>query len=318
MAKKHRDRRWGSLPEPLSSPIIDNHTHIASTVEFSVGMSATAVERGQEPVPVYSAEELIRKANLVGVEQIIDVACELPDLNTAVNMAKQYPHTIKAAVAIHPNETVLHGHRGSIGPDGLPLNYQPWHDVSFDDALARVAQVARENPEEVVAIGETGLDYFRTGDDARHAQREAFRDHIALAKELNVALQIHDRDAHEDVVDILLKDGAPERTVFHSYSADERIAQIAQEHGWYLSFSGTVTYKANEHLRRSLALIDKSRILVETDAPYLTPEPFRGRTNSSYMTPYTLRVMADVLEMTEEEIARQTVENTRVAYGMPM
>ena len=315
--KKHRDRRWGKAPQPLSAPIIDNHTHVASTVEYSNYMSATAVSRGQDPVPVYSGEELLRQAKAVGVAHIIDVACELPNLMTAVNIAKQYPHTVKAAVAIHPNETVLHGHRGEAGPDGLELNYQPWHDVSIEDALAHVYAVAKNNSDDVVAIGETGLDYFRTGEGARQFQRDAFRVHIALAKELSIAMQIHDRDAHDDVIDILLADGAPEGTVFHSFSAGKDVAEIANKHGWYLSFSGTMTYKANEHIREALSIIDRRHILIETDAPYLTPEPYRGRTNSSYMTPYTLRMMAHVLGESEADTARLTFENTVRAYGLP-
>ncbi|MFD0704652.1 TatD family hydrolase [Alloscardovia venturai] len=315
--KKHRDRRWGKAPQLLSAPIIDNHTHVASTVEYSNYMSATAVSRGQDPVPVYSGEELLCQAKAVGVEHIIDVACELPNLMTAVNMAKQYPHTVRAAIAIHPNEAVLHGHRGETGPDGLELNYKPWHDVAIEDALAHVYAVAKNNPDEVVAIGETGLDYFRTGEGARQFQRDAFRAHIALAKELGIAMQIHDRDAHDDVIDILLADGAPEGTVFHSFSAGKDVAEIANKHGWYLSFSGTMTYKANEHIREVLSIIDRGHILIETDAPYLTPEPYRGRTNSSYMTPYTLRVMAQVLGKSEADTARLTFENTVRAYGLP-
>ncbi|WP_018142950.1 TatD family hydrolase [Alloscardovia criceti] len=317
MAKKHRNRSWAPAPEALESMIIDNHTHVASVVDFAISMSSQAAQRHMPPVPVFSVEELIRKAQGTGVAHMIDVGCELPNLMRAVNIAKQYPDILKAAVAIHPNESVLHGHRGDVGPDGLDIHYQPWHDVTIDDALATVYRIATHNPDDVVAIGETGLDYFRTGPQARTAQREAFRAHIAMAKELNLALQIHDRDAHEDVIDILLKDGAPERTVFHSFSADKEVAELANKHGWYLSFSGTVTYKANERLREALSVLDKSRILVETDAPYLTPEPYRGRTNSSYLMPFTFRVMAEVLQLNHKETAEITYENTVRAYDLP-
>ncbi len=316
MAKKHRDRSWPAEPGKLAAPIIDNHTHMASVVNYAIAMSAEAVERDLPVVPVYPVEELIRKAQSVGVERMIDVACELPNLHRAVDMAKQYPHVVQAAVAIHPNETVLHGHHGSVGPDGLEIQYKPWHDVSLDDALATVHDIARDNPDEVVAIGETGLDYFRTGEEARDIQREAFRAHIALAKELGLALQIHDRDAHDDVIDILLKDGAPDHTIFHSFSADESVAQLAREQGWYLSFSGTVTYKANERLRKAAQILDPEYILVETDAPYLTPEPYRGRTNSSYLTPLTLRVLAQARGIDEADMARLTYDNTLRAYNM--
>lgn len=317
MAKKHRDRRWGAMPEALPSPIIDNHTHIASTVRHAMCMSMESVSKGRGAIPVYSAQEMIRQAQSVGVAHMVDVSCDYPSLMVSPNMAKAYPQAIKAAVAIHPNETVLHGHRGAQGPDGLDIEYSPWHDVSIDEAIARVYEVARDNPADVVAIGETGLDYFRTGEDAHEAQRQAFRDHIAIAKELGLTLQIHDRDAHGDVVDTLLSDEAPENVVFHSYSADEDIAQIARDNGWYLSFSGPITYKANEHLRQALRTIDLDHVLVETDAPYLTPEPYRGRTNASYMMPYTFRVMADILDMSTVELAKKTYENSCKAYALP-
>ncbi len=311
--KKHRNRAWAPAPPTLNEPIIDNHTHVASVVQYSQYMSSLAASKGQDTVPIYSVEEQIRKSRVLGVEGIIDVGCEYPNLATAVNMAKAYS-TVHAAIAIHPNESVLHGHRGDVGPDGLELSYKPWHDIPFDEALNRVAVLAKKNPYDVVAIGETGLDYFRTGEAARKAQREAFRAHIALAKELGLPMQIHDRDAHTDVVDILLRDGAPEGTVFHSYSANEEIAKIAREHGWYLSFSGTVTYKGNEPIRRALAVIDRNHIMVETDAPYLTPMPYRGRTNAPYMIPYTVQGMADVLDISVDEMARITRENTRKCY----
>ena len=317
MAKKHRKRSWPEQPEPLASPIIDNHTHIASVVNFAIEMSKQAEERGMESVPVFSVEELLRKAEESGVKHLIYVGCELPHLNRAVNIAKQYPNQVKAAVAIHPNETVLHGHRGEVGPDGLAVSYKPWHEVNIDEAMRTVYETACNNRADVVAIGETGLDYFRTGEGARQAQIQAFREHIAIAKELHLPLQIHDRDAHEDVINTLLKDGAPEATIFHSYSADADVARLANEQGWYLSFSGTLTYKANERLREALSVLDKSHILIETDAPYLTPEPYRGRTNSSYLTPFTLRCMAEVLDLSEQEIARITYENTIRAYSLP-
>lgn len=128
---------------------------------------------------------------------------------TAIDMAREHPQTVHAAIAIHPNESVLHGHRGVPGPDGLPLKYKPWHDTSFEDAMAEVHRLAIAYPNQVVAIGETGMDLFRTGEAAKELQREAFRAHIALAKELNLPMQIHDRDSHKEVIETLLADGAP-------------------------------------------------------------------------------------------------------------
>ncbi|MBM6700041.1 TatD family hydrolase [Bifidobacterium pullorum subsp. saeculare] len=314
---KHRDRSWAPAPAPLpaDAQVIDNHTHVASVVPFSRAMSHEAVEKGQDPVPVYSVDELLDQAAAVGVSGVIDSGCELPHLMTAVDMAREHDN-VHAALAIHPNESVRHGHRAVPGPDGLPVRYQPWHDTSFEDALAEVERLARAYPRQVVAIGETGMDLFRTGEGAKEIQREAFRAHIALAKELGLPMQIHDRDAHREVIETLLADGAPERTVFHSYSGDAEMAEICREQGWYLSFSGTVSYKGNDGIRESLRIVGLDHAMVETDAPYLTPMPYRGRTNAPYLIPYTLQAMADALDLPLEEVARGTRATTREVYGV--
>ena len=315
---KHRDRSWAPAPEPLPAgvTVIDDHTHVASVVPFARAMSHEAVEKGQDAVPVYGVDELLAQAAAVGVTGVIDSGCELPNLMTAVDMAREHPGRVHAALAIHPNEAVRHGHRAVAGPDGLAVKYQPWHDVPFDEAMAEVERLARTYPKQVVAIGETGMDLFRTGEGAKEIQREAFRAHIALAKELGLPMQIHDRDSHREVIETLLADGAPERTVFHSYSGDAEMARIARDNGWYLSFSGTVSYKGNDGIRESLRIVGLDHAMVETDAPYLTPMPYRGRTNAPYMIPYTLRAMADVLDLPLEDVARGTRETTRVVYGV--
>ncbi len=317
MSKKHRDRSWAPAPEPLpeDAQVVDNHTHVASVVPFSRAMSHEAVSKGQDEVPVYSVGELLQQGLAVGVSGIIDCGCELPNLMTAVDMAREHDN-VHAALAIHPNEAVRHAHRAVPGPDGLPIKYQPWHDTSFEDALSEVRRLAVTYPNQVVAIGETGMDLFRTGEGAMELQREAFRAHIALAKELNLPMQIHDRDAHSQVIETLLADGAPERTVFHSYSGDAEMAEIAREHGWYLSFSGTCSYKGNDGIRESLRIVGLDHAMVETDAPYLTPMPYRGRTNAPYMIPYTLRVMADTLGLPVAEVARATRRTTHEVYGI--
>ena len=314
----HRDRSWAPAPEPLphDAQTIDNHTHVASVIPFARAMSHEAQEKGQPEVPVYDVDQLRAQAQAVGIGGIIDCGCELPHLMTAVQMALDHPGNVHAALAIHPNESVLHGHRGVPGPDGLPLKYKPYHDTSFEDALAEVHRLATTYPEQVVAIGETGMDLFRTGEGAKELQREAFRAHIALAKELNLPMQIHDRDSHREVIETLLADGAPERTVFHSYSGDREMGEIAREHGWYLSFSGTVSYKGNDGIRESLRIVGLDHAMVETDAPYLTPMPYRGRTNAPYMIPYTLRAMADTLDLPIADVARGTRNTTRVVYGV--
>lgn len=317
MSKHHRKRSWAPAPEPLNPDIevVDDHTHLASVVPFAVAMAKEALEKGQDEVPVLSVDRMLEDAAAVGVRKIIDVGCELPHLQIAVDMALAHPGQVWAALAIHPNEAVLHGHHGSAGPDGLPVRYQSWHDVDMDDAVAEVHRLALAYPEQVVAIGETGMDLFRTGEDAMELQRKAFREHIALAKELDLPMQIHDRDAHREVIETLIRDGAPRKTVFHSYSGDARMAEVAKERGWYLSFSGTVSYKGNEGIRDSLAVVGLDHALVETDAPYLTPMPYRGRTNAPYMIPYTLRAMADALDMPIDAVATATRETTREVYG---
>ncbi|NMN00613.1 TatD family hydrolase [Bifidobacterium sp. DSM 109958] len=318
MSKHHRDRSWAPAPEPLPREAwtIDNHTHVASVVPFARAMSHEAEVKGQPPVPVYGVDELLAQAQAVGIAGIIDVGCELPNLMTAVQMAVDHPGLVHAALAIHPNESVLHGHRGVPGPDGLELKYKPWHETPFEDALAEVHRLAVAYPQQVVAIGETGMDLFRTGEGAKELQREAFRAHIALAKELNLPMQIHDRDSHREVIETLLRDGAPERTVFHSYSGDAEMGEIAREQGWYLSFSGTVSYKGNEGIRASARIVGLDHVMVETDAPYLTPMPYRGRTNAPYMIPYTLRALADAMDLPLTTVAAATRRVTHDVYGV--
>lgn len=318
MSRHHRNRSWAPSPEPLpeGTEVIDDHTHMASVVPFAAEMDRQARDRGQDPVPIRDVDRQLEDARAVGVTGAIDVGCELPNLRRAVDLALEHPGVVHAALAIHPNEAVLHGHRGSPGPDGLPLDYRPWHDIPFEDALAEVDRLARSFPDQVVAIGETGMDLFRTGAASAGLQRQAFRDHIRLAKELGLPMQIHDRDAHAEVVETLLADGAPEFTVFHSYSGDEAMARVVAEQGWYLSLSGTVSYKGNEQIRRSLAIVGLDHIMVETDAPYLTPMPYRGRTNAPYMIPYTLRAMADALDIPIQEVARATRRTTERVYGI--
>ena len=313
MSKHHRDRSWAPAPQslPENAHVIDNHTHVASVVPFSQAMSHEAQEKGQPEVPVYSVDELLKQAQQVGVEGVIDCGCELPNLMTAIDMAREHPETVHAAIAIHPNESVLHGHRGVPGPDGLPLKYKPWHDTSFEDAMAEVHRLAITYLNQVVAIGETGMDLFRTGEAAKELQREAFRAHIALAKELNLPMQIH-----KEVIETLLADGAPERTVFHSYSGDAEMGEIARENGWYLSLSGTSSYKGNDGIRESARIVGLSNVMVETDAPYLSPMPYRGRTNAPYMIPYTLQSLANYLDKPLTEVAQATRKTTREVYGI--
>ncbi|WP_143660792.1 TatD family hydrolase, partial [Streptomyces fradiae] len=163
--------------------------------------------------------------------------------------------------------------------------------------------------------GETGLDYFRTGPEGKEAQERSFRAHVEIAKRHGKALVIHDREAHEDVLRVLAEEGAPERTVFHCYSGDAEMARVCAERGYFMSFAGNVTFKNAQPLRDALAVAPLELVLVETDAPFLTPAPYRGRPNAPYLVPVTVRAMAAVRGIGEEAMATALAENTARAFG---
>ena len=257
----------------------------------------------------------LARMKAAGIRRAITCGCEVPTLQSTVDLAVRFPDQLSAAIAIHPNDAPLHRGITEESPDGLTHGLDPWHrEYSLEDAVSLVGDLARDNL--VVAIGETGLDYFRTADECRPVQCEAFRAHIALAKELNLPMQIHDRDSHKEVIETLLADGAPERTVFHSYSGDAEMGEIARENGWYLSLSGTSSYKGNDGIRESARIVGLSHVMVETDAPYLSPMPYRGRTNAPYMIPYTLQSLANYLDKPLTEVAQATRKTTREVYGI--
>jgi TatD DNase family protein len=202
-----------------------------------------------------------------------------------------------AGVALHPNEAPR------LAEDGR-----------LDAGLEEIEALARSSSR-VRAIGETGLDYFRTGEDGRAAQHESFRRHIDLAKRLDRTLVIHDRDAHADVLRLLDEEGVPERVVMHCFSGDLDFARACLDRGAWLSFAGTVTFKNAEPLREALRAVPRDRVLVETDAPYLTPTPFRGRPNASYLVPLTLRSMAATRGEDLEALCAAVDANTDAAFG---
>ncbi|WP_371498756.1 TatD family hydrolase [Kitasatospora sp. NBC_00374] len=291
MAKKDADRSTPPpLPEPLAVAVADSHTHL----DMQSGTPA----------------EGLAKAASVGVTAVVQVGCDVAGSRWAADLAGEFEQ-VHAAVALHPNEAprlVLgdgdgwsRQHRGAGG------------DTALQEALAEIDRLAALP--QVKAVGETGLDYFRTGPEGVDIQKESFRRHIEIAKRHGKALVIHDRDAHEDVIELLLAEGAPERTVFHCYSGDAAMAKICAEQGWYLSFAGPVTFKANQELRDALAVTPLDRVLIETDAPYLTPHPYRGRPNAPYLIPVTLRSMADTLSLHEDELATAIAANTARAFG---
>ena len=311
MGRSRRETGWPPVPEPLPSPVVDNHTHLESVVGRRAAGWAPGDDASAVAPPDLAAH--LERAAAVGVARLVQVGCDLDAVAWTDAAVRAHPQLL-GAVAIHPNEAVLHAGVREVAPDGLEPDAQPRHDVSLDDAVAAVAAVARANPR-VRAIGETGLDHFRAGPRGREVQREAFRAHVALAKELGLALQIHDRDAHADVVDVLRCDGAPERTVFHCFSGGVDLARVAAEAGWYCSFAGPVTFPANEDLRAALRVLPPELVLVETDAPYLTVHPFRGRPNAPYLLPGTVRTVAEVTGRPLAEVCAQVSASSREVYG---
>ncbi len=296
-----RDYSWPPAPQALPVSVTDNHTHLESLADVL-----------HDGVELPGIDQVIALAVSCGVTKMIQVGCDLDSARATIPMLEAHQE-LAGAIAIHPNEAPLHSRTADLGPDGLEPTYAQRHDVSLDDALAEIGELA-QHPK-IVAIGETGLDFFRAGPAGQRTQREAFRAHIALAKEMNLALQIHDRDAHDAVVEILRADGAPERTVFHCFSGEEELARICNEEGWYMSFAGPLTFGANEGLRSALGVADPSLILLETDAPYLTPHPYRGRPNAPYLAVHTMEKIAQVRGLELVEACSLVQRNTQAVYG---
>lgn len=278
------------LPEPLGVAVADSHTHL--------DMQSTTVE-----------EALVRAAS-VGVTTVVQVGCDLKGSQWAADTAEAHEN-VHAAVALHPNEAP----RIVLGdPDGWSRQgaRRPGGDAALDDALAEIDRLAALP--HVKAVGETGLDYFRTGADGMAAQERSFRAHIEIAKRHGKALVIHDREAHADVLRILREEGAPDRTVFHCYSGDAEMAELCAESGYFMSFAGNMTFKNAQPLRDALAVAPLELVLVETDAPFLTPAPYRGRPNAPYLIPITVRAMAAVKSVHEDVLAAAVAENTARAF----
>lgn len=280
-----RELQRPPAPEPLRTPVIDNHCHL----DIHDG------DTGAEWLGVAGALEL---ATSVGVTRIVQVGCDLPSARWSVAAAAEHDQVV-ATVALHPNEAPRIA--AEQGRAGLTAAY---------DEIAQLAEHPR-----VRAVGETGLDFFRTGEDGRGVQEESFRWHIELAKRLGKPVVIHDRESHDDVIRVLESEGPPDTVVFHCYSGDAAMARYCTERGWYLSFAGTVTFKNASPLREAVAVAPLDRVLVETDAPYLTPTPYRGRPNASYLVPLTVRVMAASAGVDEDTMAGAIWDNTRRVFG---
>jgi TatD DNase family protein len=273
-------------PEPLPGPVVDNHTHL----DHLPGMP-----EGTHPSDEQVAE-LIAAATAVNVPRLVQIGCDLPAARWTVQAVDVHSQLL-GGVALHPTEATKHAAAGDL-----------------DAAFAEIEELAAHP--RIRVVGETGLDHYWVTDEAgRAAQEESFRRHIDLAKRLGKVLQIHDRDAHDDVLRVLKDEGAPEKTVFHCFSGDAAMARFCADQGWYLSFAGPLTFKNATDLRAALLAVPFERVLVETDAPYLTPMPHRGRLNASYLMPHTVRRMAEVTLRDVNDVCAQLSSTSEDLYG---
>jgi TatD DNase family protein len=267
-------------PEPLPIPVVDNHTHLDVSRD------------GDDPPDI---QAVIDAATAVGVPRMVQIGCDLPGARFTVEVINRYA-ALLGGVALHPNEAPrLHDRR------------------EVDSARAEIELLASDP--RVRVIGETGLDYYRTGTEGVAAQQDSFRWHIDLAKRTGKTLQIHDRDAHQDVLRILQEEVAPPHTVLHCFSGDLDMARECVDRGYFLSFAGTVTFKNATGLRNALAVTPTANLLVETDAPFLTPAPHRGATNAPYLVPLTVRAMAAVLSTDLPSLCTSLAANSELLYG---
>ena len=287
-------------PEPLPVPVADSHCHLDIARLEATGrqVGAGGPDGPDEADGSWlSTDEALDAAAAVGVPRIVQIGCDLPGARWAVETAAQHD-AIVAGVALHPNEAPLLDAAGDL-----------------DRALAEIDALAPGD--DVRAVGETGLDHFRTGPEGRDVQEASFRAHVEMAKRHDKVLVIHDRDAHDDVLRVLHDAGPPDRVVFHCFSGDAAMAEHCARQGWWLSFAGPVTFKNAGALSEALAVTPLDRLLVETDAPYLTPTPYRGRPNASYLVPHTVRAMAEVLAVDLETLCAALAANTDAAFGGP-
>jgi TatD DNase family protein len=283
-------------PEPLPLPVVDNHTHLDHA------------RQGEAGFPV---DDALAAAAAVNVPRMVQIGCEVASARWTVDLLDRLdertarsgsPSPLLGGVSLHPTEAAR------LVADGGPEAFEAAFDVVAD--LARHPRVR--------VVGETGLDhYWVPADDVRgrRAQVESFRRHIDLAKRLGKVLQIHDRDAHEDVLAVLAAEGAPERTVFHCFSGDADMARFCADNGWYLSFAGPVTFGNAEPLRDALRAVPLGQVLVETDAPYLTPAPHRGRPYAGYLVPLTVRRIAEVVGRDLADVCAEIDRTSEAVYG---
>ena len=292
------------VPEPLAFPAVDTHTHldICTGVRLPLGAGEPEPEvRPDEDEQFPSLDFFYDTAQSAGVQRIVQIGCDLPAARwTTELVASQCAggrSWMLGGVALHPNEAPRLAERGLL-----------------DEALTEIESLVTSH-ERMRVVGETGLDYFRTGDEGIAEQQRSFRDHIEIAKRTGKALQIHDRNAHADVLRILKEEGAPEVTIFHCFSGDEQMARECAAEGYFMSFAGNLTFKNAEELRRAAAVAPLDLLLTETDAPFLTPHPHRGKPGGPYLTAVTARKLAEVRGVSEEELCTAVWSNASRALG---
>ena len=282
MADRHNrdiDRELAPLPEPLPVPTVDAHAHLE-------------IVTNDEPDSA-SVRKVLDDAKSVNVDRIVQVGYSAEQSQWCVDMANAFPGRVLAAVALHPNEA--------------PVTDDLERDWKIIEKLAAEPRVR--------AIGETGLDYFRTPPELRTRQQDSFKWHIDLAKRTNKALVIHDRDSHDDVLSILLEVGAPEKTVFHCFSGDLAMAEKCVERGYIISFAGTLTFKNAPALRDAVKIVPREQLLVETDSPFLAPTPHRGALNTPAQIANIVRAMAQERGEDVAELATALSNNAERIFG---
>jgi TatD DNase family protein len=282
MADRHNrdlDRKPGPLPAALNVKTVDSHAHLE------------LIHNSEPDSP--KIKEILDEAAVVGIDRVVQVGYSAEQSIWSVKCAESFVGQVVAAVALHPNEA--------------PVVEDLEKDLKIIEELAA-------NPR-VRAIGETGLDFFRTPEELRDKQKYSFARHIKIAKQHNKALVIHDRDSHRDVLDLLIKEGAPEKTIFHCYSGDAQMAKECIANKYILSFAGTVTFKNAPELREAVVLVPIDQILVETDSPFLAPMPNRGALNTPAQIPNTLRLMADLRGESVDYLAGAISENAERIFG---
>jgi TatD DNase family protein len=282
MADRHNrdlDRKPGLIPAPLNSKTVDSHAHLE------------LIHNSEPDSPLI--KQTLDEAASVGVDRVVQVGYSAEQSIWSVKCAEAFVGRVLAAVALHPNEA--------------PVVDDLEKDLKVIEELASHPRVR--------AIGETGLDFFRTAEDLQEKQKYSFRRHIKIAKDHNKALVIHDRDAHRAVLDLLIEEGAPANTIFHCYSGDAAMAKECISNKYILSFAGTVTFKNAPELREAVALVPIELLLVETDSPFLAPMPNRGALNTPAQIPNTLRAIADVRGESADYLAAAISENAERIFG---